>query len=232
MEPLRVCRVCGLEGYNPKDLELFAKCNRYKYGRRNICYKCRNARSRKRHADHPEKRREYLNKYREANREKLNDYNKKWREANPEKVKEKARKWREAHPEKAKESLMKYREANREMLNEKARKYNKANPFKVVLRGAKERSKRGLYLDIDLDYIKQLWDECGGICPMTGITMIKISTRNDPYTMSLDRIIPDKGYIKGNVRFVSLWYNTARSNWGDDFTVDMCRRVAEMGGSR
>ncbi|GAH01609.1 unnamed protein product, partial [marine sediment metagenome] len=69
--------------------------------------------------------------------------------------------------------------------------------------------------------------ECKGICQMTGIKMKLRSSYNDPYTMSLDRINPDKGYIKDNIRIVSVWYNLSRGNWGDEFTLEMCQRVIE-----
>jgi len=60
---------------------------------------------------------------------------------------------------------------------------------------------------------------------MTGVSMIKKSYVNDPFAMSVDRIDPNKGYIKGNIRLVSRWYNIARSNWGDKFVLEMCQRV-------
>jgi 5-methylcytosine-specific restriction endonuclease McrA len=42
-EPLRKCKICGLEAYNDADLEKFKKSPRHKYHRDNICKKCHNA---------------------------------------------------------------------------------------------------------------------------------------------------------------------------------------------
>jgi hypothetical protein len=233
MKSLLVCRVCGLTASNEVELELFAKCKGKKYDRRNICKKCLNARARKRHADHPEKRREYLKKYREANREKLREYNKKWSEANPEKVKEKTRKYRRTHPEKVKESIRKWREANSEKYKKQLRKYREDNHLEISMKKAYSRArKNGLDFDLDLEYLEQLFAECDGICSMTGIKMLYNAGYNNPYSMSIDRIVPESGYVKGNIRLISRWYNTARSNLGDDFTFDMCQRVVEMVGSR
>jgi len=39
-EPLRVCRVCGLEAHSEEDLGDFAKNKTSAYGHQNICLKC------------------------------------------------------------------------------------------------------------------------------------------------------------------------------------------------
>ena len=56
----------------------------------------------------------------------------------------------------------------------------------------------------------------------------KIIKPSDPLGKSIDRIDPEKGYTKDNVRLVSYWYNRTRNNWGDKLTVEMCQRVAEF----
>jgi hypothetical protein len=40
IEPLRTCKVCGKKAYSEKDLELFMKAARAKYGRENLCDRC------------------------------------------------------------------------------------------------------------------------------------------------------------------------------------------------
>lgn len=146
-----------------------------------------------------------------------NNRQRKYRDSNLEKTREKER-------EKAK----KYRDSNHEKIKERMRNYRKANPIKTILARVKARSKiKEIDFDIDKEYLRQLWDECGGICQVTGINMKLSSYYNDPNTMSLDRINPDKGYIKDNIRLVSVWYNLARGNWGDELTLEMCQRVVE-----
>ncbi len=143
-------------------------------------------------------------------------YAKKHKEANPEKEKERHRKYYEANPEKKKESHRKWREAN---------------PFKNTIRMIKGRSmKKEIPFDLDIEYLKQLWEICGGICSMTGVPMLKISEEGhgkDPFVMSVDRIISEKGYTKGNVRLVCMWYNNARSNNDDKFTLEMFQRTID-----
>ena len=173
-DPLRVCRVCGLEAHTHEKMEAFIKNERCKHGRENICYSCQN-----------ERRREYY----QLNREKI-------------------------------------AKAQREYF----RKYRKIKPLQYALTNIKGKSKKnGLNFDLDLEYLRQLWDDCGGICSITGVLMtLRNSGHNNPYSMSIDRIVPERGYIKGNVRLVSLWYNRTRSNWGDQFVIEMCQRVIDQ----
>jgi len=41
--PLRKCRVCGLEAWTEEDLEKFVNSPKYRYGKRNLCKKDKNA---------------------------------------------------------------------------------------------------------------------------------------------------------------------------------------------
>jgi len=41
-EPLRKCRICGLEAWTEKELEYFSKFKESKYGRDTLCKKCKN----------------------------------------------------------------------------------------------------------------------------------------------------------------------------------------------
>jgi hypothetical protein len=85
--------------------------------------------------------------------------------------------------------------------------------------------------DLDLEYLKQLWEDQGGICPFTKEKMILRTHTNTqdkltPYHASLDRIDCSKGYLKGNVRYVSVIANYARNNFSDIELLDFCKRVA------
>ena len=65
--------------------------------------------------------------------------------------------------------------------------------------------------DITLEELKEIWDKQEGICPITGWKMtLKKEKENKqicPEQASLDRIDHTKGYIKSNLRFVSLMAN-------------------------
>jgi hypothetical protein len=75
--------------------------------------------------------------------------------------------------------------------------------------------------DLDVKYLKKIWNNQKGICPYTGIKMELPKCGKDwdhTFTMekmSLDRIDSSKGYIRGNVQFVCLGINYAKNKWSD-----------------
>jgi hypothetical protein len=87
--------------------------------------------------------------------------------------------------------------------------------------------------DIDLLYLKILWKEQNGKCPITGMDLIMPKTCDSwengesPYNASLDRIDNSKGYIKGNVRYVSHMANIARSTFSDNELIKFCQAVSD-----
>lgn len=88
-------------------------------------------------------------------------------------------------------------------------------PFRYILKITRKRFKE---VNIDLEYLKHLWESQNGTCPYTGIKLILPTyTKHDFYFQyaSLDRIDSSKGYIKGNVQFVSLPINLMKSTKSD-----------------
>lgn len=101
-------------------------------------------------------------------------------------------------------------------------------PFRYYLRNAKKRFKE---FDLNLEYLKQLWEKQKGVCPYTGIKL-KLAeykaNHNDPiYTASLDRIDSNKGYIKGNVQFISTAINYMKNNMSNEDTIKLCKIIAK-----
>lgn len=78
----------------------------------------------------------------------------------------------------------------------------------------KRAERRGSESNIDLNYLKELWSKQKGCCAYTGVELHhKI---NDPIrTASIDRIDSSKGYVKGNVQFVSVIANFAKNSYSD-----------------
>lgn len=95
-----------------------------------------------------------------------------------------------------------YRRANLKKINKYAQKYRKKNIEQAMLSAAKARAKDlGLQFNIDISDII-----VPDACPVLGIKLsIEGVKQNSP---SLDRIFPELGYTKGNVRVIS-W----RANW-------------------
>ena len=60
-------------------------------------------------------------------------------------------------------------------------------------------------------------------CPVLGISLRPGAGKTAPDSPSLDRIIPEVGYVKGNVRVISSRANTLKS----DATLDEIRKIVE-----
>lgn len=75
----------------------------------------------------------------------------------------------------------------------------------------KERAKaQNLLHDIDLDYLESI---AGPHCPVFGTPFVwGQGNGTHPYRPSVDRIIPELGYVKGNVAFISLKANTIKQD--------------------
>ena len=48
----------------------------------------------------------------------------------------------------------------------------------------------------------------------------------NPYAPSCDQIVPGGGYVVGNMRWVSWWYNRVKNIHSDSFTEDLLYRMA------
>lgn len=83
--------------------------------------------------------------------------------------------------------------------------------FRYILRNIRKRFKE---VDIDLEYLKHLWESQNGICLYTGIYLTLPTYVNHDFFFncaSLDRIDSSKGYVKGNVQFIALPINLMKS---------------------
>jgi DNA replicative helicase MCM subunit Mcm2 (Cdc46/Mcm family) len=95
-----------------------------------------------------------------------------------------------------------YRLNNMARLNEYSKKYRKDNIEKSMLFAARTRAKeQGIQIDIEIEDVV-----VPEFCPVLGIKLSVDGTKNN--SPSLDRIVPERGYTKGNVRVIS-W----RANW-------------------
>lgn len=104
-------------------------------------------------------------------------------------------------------------------------------PFRWFMKVVNQRNKE---VDIDLKYLKQLWEEQKGLCVFTKweLTLPDNSDgwknkEDKTYRASLDRIDSSKGYIKGNVQFASLMANLAKSNMTDEQMFKFCAAVTK-----
>lgn len=110
--------------------------------------------------------------------------------------------------EKSTERANKYYKNNKDKILEKARERRNNNLANEMIKSAKGRAKKkGLEFDIDeTDIIIPEY------CPVLGFRLEKGNGKVHKNSPTIDRINPNKGYIKGNVIVVSQRANTIKTN--------------------
>jgi len=84
--------------------------------------------------------------------------------------------------------------------------------FNYIIKNARKRSKNNnLLFNIDIDYLKTIYPK-NNKCPLLCIDLKKGNVKSQNCSPSLDRIIPNLGYIKGNIMFISHRANTIKNN--------------------
>lgn len=86
---------------------------------------------------------------------------------------------------------------------------------------AENRAKtKGLDFNITKEHLIKLWEDNEGCCSVTGRIFDLNSWGNkgqvNPNAPSVDRIVPSKGYVKGNVRLIVYHLNIALSDFGEE----------------
>jgi len=93
--------------------------------------------------------------------------------------------------------------------------------------GLKDRAKRlNLEVNIDLDYLKEIWNTQQGKCALSKIDMTNVSNNGRILTnLSIDRIDSKKGYIKDNIQFVCMAINQMKSDLTLDELYFFCENI-------
>lgn len=104
--------------------------------------------------------------------------------------------------------LKKYRKENAECLAQKKKEYCLQFPERIMLARAKKRAKY-FHLPFNLEIENICIPE---YCPVLGIKLVIGTTGDRDNSPSLDKVIPELGYIKGNVRVISWRANRLKSD--------------------
>jgi hypothetical protein len=132
------------------------------------------------------------------------------------------------------------RKGNPNIKKESGNQRDELTPFRWFSTVLKTRSvsktRTNKEVDIDLEYIRFLWEKQKGKCPYTGWDLVLPQNTNgwigkQPINgASLDRIDNSLGYVKGNVQFVSVMANLAKNRYSDDELIVFCKAVSENRG--
>ena len=105
------------------------------------------------------------------------------------------------------------------------------SPFRFHYRNAKRRNKE---FNLTLEYLKELWEKQNGRCSYTGWklkNLPNLSYANQlpltPDRASLDRIDSSKGYVKGNVQYVSYMAQCAKHEFTEKDLYKFCEAVVQ-----
>lgn len=86
--------------------------------------------------------------------------------------------------------------------------------------------KKKLLFDIDLEFLKYLYNKQNGKCALSGIEMTYyFGYGRSPKNVSIDKINPSKGYVKTNVRLVCSHVNMMKSYLTDSELVEFCKAI-------
>lgn len=87
-----------------------------------------------------------------------------------------------------------------------------------------ETVKRRKPVDVTLDELEALYNEQGGRCAVTGVTMTH-QTDSPQTNISIDQIVPGQGYAKGNIRLVCAAVNYMKHRMTDEELVWWCKEI-------
>lgn len=114
----------------------------------------------------------------------------------------------------------------------------------------------GVPFEIDVHVLDEMFVDQGWRCSVSGIPFTTPGRGTDstyhrePFGPSLDRIIPERGYVPGNIRLVCTIVNTAMNEWGLETLLmlfdavaaqrarpseakrDLVQRIIRQGGQR
>ncbi len=182
----KICKKCG----ELKPLSEFYNDKRVKKdGKTARCKKCLDLQKKEYRATHKEQRNEYERNRRENDEQ--------WKEQ----ISNRNKKYFEKMKEENGERLRHYKDKCKEWNDTKDLRYN-------MWMGARDRAyNKNLEFNIEMEDI--IIPE---LCPILNIPLVKNIKQAGKDSMTLDRIIPELGYVKGNVRVISRLANTMKQD--------------------
>lgn len=134
---------------------------------------------------------------------------------------ERAARWRAKNPEASRIVNRRCTDKHRERYRADARARRPGRALQPQVRaswlvqGCKARAKKkGVPFDIETSDVAPALER--GVCDMTGLPFTITAGSRGAYSPSIDRIRPDLGYVKGNIRVILWALNAAFGPWGEE----------------
>ena len=89
-------------------------------------------------------------------------------------------------------------------------KYRENNRFAIRMRSARHRAPEvGVPFNLTTKYLEDIWT---GVCPALGTPLDINAPKHEEGHAQLDRVIPELGYVEGNVAWLSERANRIKDN--------------------
>ena len=120
-------------------------------------------------------------------------------------------------------------QAQQDIKNYCKNRIDEYTPFRYTLHNVIKRFKE---VDITLEDLKDIWEQQNGICPYTGLKLYlpswkRVGTAEQLWCRaSLDRIDSSKGYVVGNIQFISTPINYMKNTMSDKETKQYLKLIS------
>lgn len=134
----------------------------------------------------------------------------------PERKRQYAKERRAKKRDELKAKYAEWRAKNRERVNLRSAQRRIEKRAMCLVAAARIRARRkGIPFAIDTDEISRLQAIIdNGVCELSGVPFTLVGPRSST-SPSLDRIVPDLGYVPNNLRVVCHALNAGMGDWGD-----------------
>lgn len=89
-------------------------------------------------------------------------------------------------------------------------------------------NRRGIEMTITADDVVDLYNSQGGLCALTGRTLVWGTVGVQRDSLSIDRMDQSAGYVPGNIRLVTYQANFARNAFSDQELFAFCEAVLQV----
>lgn len=155
---------------------------------------------------------------------------KRWRAKNKDRYNETHKNWRAKNPQAGREAALRWHHKNKDVANQKSKKYyllsgedKKLWAQRLVSRTKARCKKSGVSFSISYKDILAVLPE-DMMCPILCVKMQLRGGRGNKYSASIDKVLPELGYVPGNIAIISSWANLIKRDCTDPAIF---RRIAD-----